>query len=360
VENGWTGGQYSLFRIVFGLYLAVRLVRLALSGSETFSSREAPAALLAAAAVASVLLAVGWRDRPAAAFLLCAGAWLWARDPRFADAGLPCVGFLLLAQAALPPAPYGSLSARGRGDPGGGWRLRPAVFALAWILMAGGHSAHALSGLPQRSGGAVLAQVVEHPAWPLELLAAPLALVPSVRPWLWLALVLLNLQRVVLFGPAEPALGLLMLHFFTFDPGWVKGRGGAVETLFYDGSCALCHGAVRFLLAEDPEGRAFRFAPLDSAAFRSAAAAETRATLPDSLVVAASDGRLLTRSAGVLHLLQRLGGVWRILAVLGRAVPRPLRDGAYDLVARVRYRVFGRKDEACPLVPPALRARFDV
>jgi predicted DCC family thiol-disulfide oxidoreductase YuxK len=45
---------------------------------------------------------------------------------------------------------------------------------------------------------------------------------------------------------------------------------------------------------------------------------------------------------------------------LGRIVPRPLRDAVYDLVARVRYRVFGRKDDACPIIPKALRSRFDL
>jgi predicted DCC family thiol-disulfide oxidoreductase YuxK len=130
-----------------------------------------------------------------------------------------------------------------------------------------------------------------------------------------------------------------------------------VERLFYDGSCALCHGTVRFVLAHDPEGRAFRFAPLDSAAFRERAQG---ARLPDSLVVQTRDGRLLTRSTAVLHVLERLGGAWRLLAGLGRLAPRPLRDLAYDCVARTRYRIFGRKDDACPMIPQEQRARFDL
>jgi predicted DCC family thiol-disulfide oxidoreductase YuxK len=131
------------------------------------------------------------------------------------------------------------------------------------------------------------------------------------------------------------------------------------ERLFYDGSCALCHGAVRFVLARDPEGRAFRFAPLDSDAFRSAAPEAVRAALPDSFVVETSDGRLLTRSTAVLHLLDRLGGPWRVLGRAARIVPRALRDALYDCVARVRYRVFGRETEACPVIPKQLRSRFD-
>ena len=132
------------------------------------------------------------------------------------------------------------------------------------------------------------------------------------------------------------------------------------ERLFYDGSCALCHWAVRFVLARDPAGCAFRFAPLDSEAFRKAAPAEVRASLPDSLVVETSDGRLLTRSAGVIHVLGRLGAPWRLVAGISRVFPRALLDALYDLVARVRYRVFGREPEACPVIPKEQRSRFDL
>lgn len=132
------------------------------------------------------------------------------------------------------------------------------------------------------------------------------------------------------------------------------------ERLFYDGSCALCHGAVRFVLARDPEGRAFRFAPLDGDAFRAAVPEEVRAGLPDSLVVLTEDGRALTRSEGALHILRALGGGWAFLAGGARLVPRPVRDALYDFVARIRYRVFGRRQEACPRIPPSLRGRFDL
>jgi predicted DCC family thiol-disulfide oxidoreductase YuxK len=134
----------------------------------------------------------------------------------------------------------------------------------------------------------------------------------------------------------------------------------APERLFYDGTCALCHGAVRFVLARDRDGSAFRFAPLDSDAFRRAVPPEARAALPDSLVVLTSDGMLLTRSDAVIRALERLGPPWPLLGRAARVVPRPLRDLVYDVVARVRYRVFGREPEACPLIPKPLRSRFDL
>ena len=68
--------------------------------------------------------------------------------------------------------------------------------------------------------------------------------------------------------------------------------------------------------------------------------------------------RLLTKSSAVIHILHRLGGYWRVIGVVFSLVPRVLRDAGYDFVARVRYRIFGRTKEACPLLPPDLRSRF--
>jgi predicted DCC family thiol-disulfide oxidoreductase YuxK len=68
---------------------------------------------------------------------------------------------------------------------------------------------------------------------------------------------------------------------------------------------------------------------------------------------------LLLRSDASLYVLRRLGGIWKILAKILSAFPRGLRDFVYDFVARTRYRLFGQRDNLCPVVPPNLRARFD-
>jgi predicted DCC family thiol-disulfide oxidoreductase YuxK len=127
--------------------------------------------------------------------------------------------------------------------------------------------------------------------------------------------------------------------------------------LFYDGSCALCHRAVRFVVARDTRGDAFRYAPLASEAFREAAAGRD---LPDSLVVETRDGRLLARSAAVIHVMSRLPRPWPALARLARVAPTPALDALHELVARTRYRLFGREPSACPVIPARLRSRFDL
>ena len=169
----------------------------------------------------------------------------------------------------------------------------------------------------------------------------------------------MHLGLLMLIDFADLSLGMVMLHLFTFDPGWIRPRLTAQETIFYDGHCGLCHRLVRFVLAEDREGTRFRFAPLGSAAFRASVPEPERAGLPDSLVVRTADGRLLTRSAVVLHIGQRLGGAWRVLAWILGAAPTAFADSVYDAVARIRYTLFAAPADVCPVVPRELRARFD-
>ena len=283
MKNAWTGGQYSVFRFVLGVYLAIHLASVA---------DDATSALRPLLALA---VALGLADRLMAIVL----AAVCAKES-------PVLIGLLLAHALTPPRPYGSLGAQGRPDPGGGWRM-PA-------------------GLP----------------WAARLAFAAALLWWLVRP----------------SADVWPAAVFLLL--LSLDPGWLPPRRDSEPaTLFYDGACGLCHRAVRFVLAEDRDGRAFRFAPLASPAFLAAVPAAERAALPDSLVVRTPDGRILVRTAAVREICIRLGGLWRVLAAASQAVPERLLDRGYDQVARLRSRIFTRPAEACPLVPAELRRRFD-
>jgi predicted DCC family thiol-disulfide oxidoreductase YuxK len=131
------------------------------------------------------------------------------------------------------------------------------------------------------------------------------------------------------------------------------------EIIFYDGHCGLCHGAVQFVLKRDPSGAAFRFAPLQGRTFEARVPAQRRAELPDTMVLQARDGSLLVRSDAWVQILKRLGGGWSKVGAILSVIPRPLRNLVYDFVALIRYQVFGRRDEVCPLMPPHLRGRFD-
>jgi predicted DCC family thiol-disulfide oxidoreductase YuxK len=130
------------------------------------------------------------------------------------------------------------------------------------------------------------------------------------------------------------------------------------DVLFYDGHCGLCHGIVKFVIARDPEGTLFRYAPLDGPTFEAAVPGDARGNLPDSVAVRTADGRLLVRSTAAIHIGERLGGIWRGLARIVAVMPRWLLDLGYDAVARIRSRLFARPDATCPILPAELRQRF--
>ena len=129
----------------------------------------------------------------------------------------------------------------------------------------------------------------------------------------------------------------------------------AYPVLLFDGVCTLCDASVQFIIDHDSESQ-FRFASLQSdVGKRLAAEYGVDAEALDTLVLI-DDGCAFVRSEAVLRVASRLGRPWSWSGAF-RVVPRPLRDGAYRVVARNRVRLFGQRD-ACRIPTPDLRARF--
>jgi predicted DCC family thiol-disulfide oxidoreductase YuxK len=125
--------------------------------------------------------------------------------------------------------------------------------------------------------------------------------------------------------------------------------------VLFDGVCNLCNGLVQFVIPRDPDGY-FQFAALNSeAAARVLSAAGHGGPLVDSIVLVEA-GVVYVRSAAALRIARRLGFPWALGYGL-MVVPRPLRGAIYDLVARRRYRWFGRR-ETCMVPGPGIRDRF--
>jgi predicted DCC family thiol-disulfide oxidoreductase YuxK len=123
-------------------------------------------------------------------------------------------------------------------------------------------------------------------------------------------------------------------------------------TVLYDGVCVLCSAWFRFVAARDPQAR-FRFTAIQGAYGRSLA---LRLGIdPDNPQTNAAviGGIAYLRSDAAIQILRRLPG-WSWSGVL-LAIPRVLRDAAYDRIARNRYRLFGRT-ETC-LIPDETLAR---
>jgi predicted DCC family thiol-disulfide oxidoreductase YuxK len=118
----------------------------------------------------------------------------------------------------------------------------------------------------------------------------------------------------------------------------------------------FCSGWVHFVVRRDA-ARRFRFTPIQSPyGRRPAQALGIDPDEPDTNAVII-DGRALRRSDGALAVLAKLPN-WSWVNGF-RLVPRPIRDGIYNFIARNRYRIFGRYD-ACDFNPAALAGRIIV
>jgi predicted DCC family thiol-disulfide oxidoreductase YuxK len=136
----------------------------------------------------------------------------------------------------------------------------------------------------------------------------------------------------------------------------IEGRA----LLLYDGVCALCNGVVQFLMKHDRLDR-FRYAPLQSDLGREVLAHFEIHSFPDGVMLMTDSltpsEHLYRRSDAVAAALRLLNGPWRTFGKALELVPRPLREWGYGIVARFRYRLFGRYD-TCPVPPPEQRSRL--
>ncbi len=274
MKNTWTGGQYSIYRALFGVYLAIHYFRLVAWGQELFSKKgllpipslsplahlfpnilviwDSPffvRALLVGATCLSFLFAIGLWDRAAAGLLWYLGACFLGRNPLIANPALPYIGWLLLAHTFLPEAPFGSLIARIRGKSNDDWRMTPSIYLVAWIIMAVGYTYSGIMKMmsPSWCDGSALERILSNPlarpgylrlcllalppvllkcaTWGsvgLEITFAPLALLRRARPWIWSAMLCLHLGLLLLISFPDLTAGMVLLHLFTFNPDWLR------------------------------------------------------------------------------------------------------------------------------------------
>lgn len=327
MKNGWTGGQYSLFRAVLGLYLIFYYLG-DLSFLPTLEGFFAIGGVISGA-----LLLIGKRDRIAALMLI---ALLLGRlivvglDPQTV-----ALLALVIFHAFLPKTPYGSWDAMSRTDPRGEWRLPQRYYAAKWVIMWLLYWWWAF--WPGNPTGGVYAF--------LGVVAfGILALGSHVRPYIWLAM---WISQLVLHALGDPNGVLLLAHWALFDPAWIKpSRRGHDYILFYDGSCGLCSHFVRFVLAERPPGHQMTFAPLQG---------KTAATLlkdnRGDTVILYHAGKTLIEWKAIAEVLQELGGLWRLGGLFVKYLPPAL----YHQVASHRHKLTGKH---CVIIPSAYKDCF--
>lgn len=124
--------------------------------------------------------------------------------------------------------------------------------------------------------------------------------------------------------------------------------------ILFDGVCNLCSGSVQFILKRDKENK-FLFASLQSAYGQKIL---TRFNLPAdnfNSFILYQDGKIFFKSTGALKMFSQLKG-WKWVKLFW-LVPKFIRDWIYGIIAKNRYKWFGKKEE-CWLPTPELKERF--
>ena len=125
--------------------------------------------------------------------------------------------------------------------------------------------------------------------------------------------------------------------------------------ILFDGVCNFCNGAVNFVIKRDKKG-IIKFAPLQSDVAMKLLTEYNLSTQDMRSFVFIEKNQVYTRSTAALRVCRYLDNLWPLLYGF-IIVPRFLRNGIYDLIAKNRYKWFGQKT-TCMIPTPEVQSRF--
>lgn len=400
--NSYSPYQFALFRIILGTYLLIHFLLLIPYAAEIWSSIGLlpdastnltygvfPNILYYVSSATGVTLYVGFLallsvcfvigfQRPLVSILLWYGwASLFDRNNLILNPGIPYVGWLLLVCAVIPRGEQLSISSSNKNKK---WQMPGVLFFGAWALMA---ISYTISGFdkflsPSWKDGTAIFHLLENPlardywlrdlmvqlpkgvlkinTWTvlfIEMAFLPLALFKATRKWIWLAMIMMHLGILLIVDFADLTLGMLMIHWFTFDANWLKPKPKQSGLLFFDGVCGMCNGLINFMMAED-RNSALRYATLQGETAKENVSPAYLEEL-NSIVYIEGD-KTYTESDGVIHALASMGGIYKLVLVF-KFVPKFIRDKIYAYISRNRYKWFGKK-ESCRMPTPEEREKL--
>lgn len=125
--------------------------------------------------------------------------------------------------------------------------------------------------------------------------------------------------------------------------------------LLFDGICNLCNAFVKFIIKRDKKNR-FKFAALQSIAGQALLKKTGLQTDNFTSFVLITGNHYSLRSSAGLSVLKKLGGLWKLFYFF-IFIPRPLRDFIYNIIAKTRYKIFGRRD-TCMIPTSDIKQKF--
>ena len=128
-----------------------------------------------------------------------------------------------------------------------------------------------------------------------------------------------------------------------------------LSIILFDGVCNLCNGAVQFVIKRDNKNQ-FLFASLQSGEGKQILEDHNFPMNKMDSFFLVENGKVYDKSTAALKVLKKLSGPWSLLYGF-IIVPKFIRDGVYNWIAKNRYQWFGQKDE-CMIPTAELKAKF--
>lgn len=366
-DSGWTGGLYSLYRLLVGITVVVLFLQPLISGLDLSFASSDPGqgflpdsaniflildspiwkgVLLLFGSICGLIYGLGINDRISAPILF----WLLASSAGYflpiAHSELAAFGFIFLVHLFTPENPWGSWNNCLSGA-NLDWRLQKALvisvrLGIGYLFLID-LSIGLLPPMP------VEVSILDILIYTSEVMFIVLLLIPKTTH---LAPVFAILASILGFG-----FPVLLLSILGFDPSSFSQQVKSEKiTVFYDGPCGLCHRWLIFVLSEAINRDCFRFTPIQGNTYAKLVGKLDEP--PTTIVARLSDGTLLYKSKAIIHILRNLGPAWKLFGNIFFLVPRFISDLLYSLVAKIRYILFSRQSSTCPIIPEILRSSF--
>jgi len=113
------------------------------------------------------------------------------------------------------------------------------------------------------------------------------------------------------------------------------------KIIFFDGVCALCNGSVKFVIKRD-KNNVFKYAPLQGKTANNKLNSLFDLKYPSSIVLLDGE-KIYTKTDATIRIAKELPAPWSGLALFW-IIPRPIRNGVYELISKYRYKWFGKYD----------------
>lgn len=384
--------QFSAFRIILGIYLVFHFASLLPYAPEIwsnigllpdsklnltygyfpnilnlFDSPNATQLFLSLLLIFSFLFLFGIKRQFTSLFLWYGWVCLFDRNNLISNPGIPYIGWILLCCVIIPIGEPLSLFTKRKDD----WNFPQLLFIGAWIIMSLGYT---ISGFDKfnspswRDGTAIihllnnplardwwfrtfflsLPEIILHAmTWGIlfiEMAFLPLAIWNKTRKWIWLLMIGMHFGILFIVDFADLTIGMLMIHWFTFDGSWLKSinKSEKKNIVFFDGICGLCNSFIDFLLRED-RNDILEYSPLQGETAKSHIPNLDTSNL--KTVVFYSSGKLFSKSDAIIEIFRSMSGIWRLTVIL-KLIPQKLRDYIYDIISANRIKWFGQ-NETC-------------